>query len=650
MLNQDIILNDIYSKKEVNAIMALDAKIVSSNVGKYCEQNADKYSVVLNTWLYMCRQYMSMRAVGGLKRQISRLGLLAVINDCNNLASDIIASDFTLSDLGEYGFMMQEDPRITLQLLRYPKRFSPSGADKVTEKGLRDFLKLNNKLKGKPVVILNDGTVMQRDIAYPRFLIDGVSDYCHQLLWRPLLEEEPLMEGNFSNGVTALGSKTMYEKYREFCRVAPGYKDVFLYPLPRFGNEDEGYCPDIDYVKVVAVPKSYKAPRIIAEVSAYTQYHQQGIRAAAIRVLACSKYSDLIILDDQSINQEWSRLGSIYGTYCTIDLSAASDSISNHLARKVLPYSWYRITQDWNPPYIKVGRDKRARNIFLTSGSGNTFVLESVIFLSIALYATETVCRLTGEDCLPPRVYGDDLICDTRVYDTLVDFLSKLDFTVNTDKSFSKGGYRESCGAEWWCGLDTSTKYYPRKAFDEANPSVKGEYAQSLVSLQHRLYEFELCEQWLSRHIANLFIAEKWGTLRCPITSSRIGEDCSDLWADFPYYYICYPPYDHEGADATKDFLDANPDIRREHHHALVPQKTFEEEHIDALTKGFLKRFEDYYGRPYVPQDRRVCEMFRYVDFLQHGTPLDEFGIPIHRPDVSHDLLIEELSWRVTKR
>lgn len=632
---RNIIMSDVFTKSELSKIMRKDATMVASNVKKYCDQNADKYAVVINTWFYMCTQYCSPRHAYGLLGYIEQNGLLKVIGECSDLASRIIESNFTLDDLGKFGFMMNENPRITLQLLRYPKRFSPSAADKVRDDGMRRFLALNNAMKGEPTVIFYDGKVLERDITYPRFVIEGVSDYCRRLLHTNITPETPLELGRFSSGVTAEGCKTLFEKQREFCRISPGYKDTFLYPLPRFGNEDFGYCDDIDYVKAVAVPKNYKVPRIIAEVSAYTQYHMQGIRRAIVRSLKTSEYADLIILDDQSINQEWSRLGSIYGTFCTIDLASASDSISNHLARKVLPTDWYDVIQSWNPPYIMSGGRKYKRNIFLTSGSGDTFAIESVIFLAIALFATEMVETLTGEELNQPRVYGDDIICDTRAYDTTVDFLEMLCFTVNRDKSFHHGDYRESCGAEWWCGLDTATKYFPRRAFDERSP----EYLQGLISLQHRLYEFESCELWLTNHIQRIFSGSEGRRM----TSSRPGEECNDLWNDFPQYVVNYPPYDH--SKGLPDCVTREKDMRRETHYNLVPVGWGGVE-----SKRFQEAFMEHYSRPFVSNDLRVCEMFRYVDFLQHGTPLDEFGVPVHRQDVSDDLLNPELAWRLSRR
>lgn len=629
---QNIVLSDIFTKKDVMSIAALDAPKVASNTARYVKMNTDRYYTLLNTWLYMCSTYVSARNIDGLAAYIRREGLLPVIADCSDLASKIIESDFSLTDLGQLGFLFNESPRITLQMLRYPKRFSPAAADKLRKESLNKFLQLNRRLKGEPSMIDWGGKVIEYTMHYPQFLIDDVKATIAEILHYDLLDEDPLNYGSFSNGVTADGCRTMLEKYRAFQRHTYGYHDNIMYP---FVNAPSVVEPDLDYVKVVSVPKNYKTTRLIAEVSAFTQYHMQGIRNRAAYCLEHSPYSMCADFTDQEWSQELSRLGSIRGTYATIDLSSASDSISRHLAKQVLPPDWYNVIEKWNPPYLLVDGKKVKSNIFLTSGSGETFAMETIIFLAIAIVGTRHAQkwlrydniasgeRQWKETLFSPRVYGDDIICDTKAYDTIVDFLDMLNFTVNEDKSFSTGGYRESCGAEWWCGLDTTTKYYPRRSVDESSV----EYLETLTSLQHRIYEFENAERWLTRHINDLFGHD--------MTSSYPGTECDDLWGIIPYYYTVNPPYDHSHAPQFGD-------QRREAHNALVSTPWTKR----RLNDAFMKR----YDRPLVPSDISLCELIRYVDFLRHGTPLDDYGYPVHRQPVSDDLLIRENRWTTVIR
>lgn len=601
------------SQNELKQVLLFDAKVVSTNPEKYAEANHDVYTVVSSTWLRMCNEVCGSLASRILRNSILMNGLLGTIRECERIANIAIQSDFKAIVDSPLRALFTEDLRLTLQVLRYAKRFSPLYADKILAEGKAEFLKINRSLKGQPLVIDLEGRVIKRTEYYPRWLIESVRWYLFQMLGNPTITDEAIaLNGSFSTGYSGdpLVAKTLADKIKAFADHSACYLH-YSYPLSEVITEPS------DAVVVVAVPKSYKAPRIIAKVPAFQQFHLQGIRRLMEKQIARSDYADLIVLDDQSINQEWSRIGSIYGCYATIDLSAASDSISQNLAEQVLPSEWFKAINRWNPTMIEIDGKLYVRYIFQTSGNGTTFISESEIFLAVGLAATEYVRLFTQEWIADPRVFGDDIICDDRVYDTLVDFLGLLGFKVNLDKSFTgTSRYRESCGAEWFCGLDTATKYFPRKQMKLDTP----EGLQSLISLQHRLYEFKTVDDWLVPYIRKL-AKTRW---KIDMTSSEPGTDCDDLWEDFPIYKVINPPFDH----ARMQEAPAN--IRREGHYALVPDKA-------KLKVG----------------DSRLVDMLRYVDFLRHGpsyeTALDELLKVSMKRDVVSEHNIVPLVWRVNK-
>lgn len=607
-------LNFGISRAELKRIMAIDGAIVSSDPTKYSKANEDHYYVLCNTWLLQCYDLAGSAANRILLNSIKRNGLLATIDTCSNIASELIACDFDCnyvgSEIGPLRALLLEDPRATLQLLRYPKRYSPTAADLIAKESINSFLRVNLKCKGFPSVITESGRVLERDMDYPRWLIDGVRRYVEVLLHDECLEYE--QDGVFSNGATADGCKTRLAKVKAYAKYCPYYLSP-LYPL------STNSCEDTTCIKLVTVPKSYKRARVIAECSAYRQFHLQGIRRQAERSISTSVYSDLIVLDDQTINQEWARLGSIYDYYATIDLSAASDSISDHLARKLLPRSWYAAIDEWNTNQIQTSKGKVKRYIFQTSGNGSTFVIESVIFLSIALFATEMVTLLTGHVCQWPRVFGDDIITDARCYDTTADFLAMLGFEVNSDKSFGLGSrYRESCGAEYWCGLDTTTMYYPRENLNEGS----AEYLEHLTALQHKMFSISpTANEWICRHI------RKFATcVGCnDMTSSDPGVETSDLWEDYPYFKVVNPPFDHSRMN------EAPEDIRREAHSAMIGTPAGKYDDISSA-------------------DAQLLEMTLYVDFLRFGPQIDEYGISVPPADRSSYCFKTEQKWTTIKR
>lgn len=605
------------SKQDVRKVMNKDAKRVSSHPDKYIEANEESYYLLCNTWLRVCYDASGSLAVRVLYNSILREGLLKTIDECNRIANEAIRSGFTAVIDTPLRALLNEDIRLTLQVLRYPKRFSPAEADLVRAEGLRKFLRVNLNCKGQPAVITETGKVLKRYKEYPRWLIADVKAECARMLKKTdLSDDNILLHGRFSSGATAEGDKTLLAKYKTFAK-----REVRLFNNPLYPVGDKWY-DDLDYVKVVAVPKSYKTPRIIAECSTRRQFYLQGVRALAEDSIKKSKLRDYIVLEDQTINQEWSRLGSIYQTYATLDLSSASDSISECLAQLILPKDWYDAIAKYNAANLNVNGKLVPRYIFQTSGNATTFVFESIIFLAIANVATRYVSLMTKKRAKLPRVYGDDLICDSAVYDTLADFLDLLGFTVNLDKSFTGDHfYRESCGAEWFLGVDTSTKYFPRKTLDFSDPT----FLQSGISLQHKLYEFKTCDEWLVRYLRS--IAQNFG-LKI-LTSSDPGTDCDDLWEEFPYYMKVNPPIDRG------KIQEAPFEIRREVHTCL--------QQVEPPTAYWTKH-------PLLPHEYELMEMFRYVMFLKDGPRYDEYGISIPPRTYTSDACIMPMKFVNVKR
>jgi hypothetical protein len=87
-------------------------------------------------------------------------------------------------------------------------------------------------------------------------------------------------------------------------------------------------------------------------------------------------------------------------------------------------------------------------------GNGFTFELESLLFYAIAkatAYFTGTSGTIS--------VYGDDIIIPSQMYHDLTFVLKILGFSVNPDKSFSEGPFRESCGGHFYNGTRVTPFY-----------------------------------------------------------------------------------------------------------------------------------------------------------------------------------------------
>jgi hypothetical protein len=100
---------------------------------------------------------------------------------------------------------------------------------------------------------------------------------------------------------------------------------------------------------------------------------------------------------------------------------------------------------------------KHHYQLFCSMGNGFCFPLESLIF-SAAVIAAHKHCGAK----LDYAVYGDDIIVRQSVALVVLECLFACGFRVNTSKTFIFGPFRESCGANWYGGLDVTPGYYKR--------------------------------------------------------------------------------------------------------------------------------------------------------------------------------------------
>lgn len=143
--------------------------------------------------------------------------------------------------------------------------------------------------------------------------------------------------------------------------------------------------------------------------------------------------------------------GSAFGTFATIDLSSASDSISLELCKMALPGYLYELLCLFRceTGLLPDGRAIRLPMIS-TMGNGWTFYLMSALLYC----AVHAVCDLAGDsgDIKACSVWGDDIIVPVKLYGETVRLLDLLGFVVNREKSFNEGPFRESCGYDFYKG------------------------------------------------------------------------------------------------------------------------------------------------------------------------------------------------------
>jgi len=252
-------------------------------------------------------------------------------------------------------------------------------------------------------------------------------------------------------------------------RVFPA--DEFLIPNPHF----EEKVQELDIiepgsetpVRVITVPKTLKTPRIIAIEPTAMQYAQQAVYRSILDMIQEDGFlSHVIGFRDQEPNRRLAMEGSHSGELATLDLSEASDRVSNQHVRALFadyPHLLEAVQASRSRKADVPGHGVIRLAKFASMGSALCFPLEAMVFLTViflgierelsAPLSHEVVVKHFREQV---RVFGDDLVVPRDYVLSVVDELSTFGYKVNIGKSYWTGRFRESCGREYYDGQDVS--------------------------------------------------------------------------------------------------------------------------------------------------------------------------------------------------
>lgn len=219
-------------------------------------------------------------------------------------------------------------------------------------------------------------------------------------------------------------------------------------------------------VEVILVPKTLKTPRIIAREPTCMQYAQQAILEQIVEsVNGHDIPRQLISWKHQEPNQELALLGSSNGELATLDLSEASDRVSNEHVRQLLihfPSLAGAVDACRSRKALVPSGDIIRLAKFASMGSALCFPFEALVFTTVVFMGIERDLKrqITKKDVQSflgsVRVYGDDIIVPVQFVSSVISSLESFGFKVNRSKSFWTGKFRESCGKEYFDGHDVS--------------------------------------------------------------------------------------------------------------------------------------------------------------------------------------------------
>jgi hypothetical protein len=331
--------------------------------------------------------------------------------------------------------------------------------------------------------------------------------------------------------------------YGEFC--LPSWRYHYLQDDVQF------LAPEQEIpVKVIPVPKTLRGPRIIAEEPVWMQYMQQAILRPLVRALEDPEelVSGFLGFSDQIPNREMARRGSQDGSLATLDLSEASDRVPHWLVMSMLS------NHPWLKAAVEATRSTRAEiptigvaipNLkkFASMGSALCFPFEAMTFLVVVLNGiiahyereerrvllssparTKFIESLVGK----VRVYGDDIIVPVDCVDSVVTELETFGFKVNVTKSFWNGKFRESCGGDFYDGVDVT----PIRLKHEIPTSRKdGSAVASFVEFRNHVFSRGLLEtaEWCD----NVLTQKKLLGEHFPVVAPT--SPCLGRWSHSPW-------------------------------------------------------------------------------------------------------------------
>lgn len=202
----------------------------------------------------------------------------------------------------------------------------------------------------------------------------------------------------------------------------------------------------VECLQYACVPKSFKAHRGMMPNTLAGTFYSSGLgKMFEVRL----KRRRLNIRKLQEIHKRLVRRASKTRKLVTADLSSASDSITLVLLRWILPAKWYRAVVHGRSRYVQIDDEQIYLSSIVTMGLGVTFPLQTLIFYCLL----KAIGELLGGNHFV-SVYGDDLIYSSHMHKYVAEIFPKLHLTLNEDKTYVQDHFRESCGGDYYRGVD----------------------------------------------------------------------------------------------------------------------------------------------------------------------------------------------------
>jgi len=218
----------------------------------------------------------------------------------------------------------------------------------------------------------------------------------------------------------------------------------------------------VDGSKLTTVPKDETIDRCIAIEPTANMFLQQGLGVYIVEKL--SEFG-VDLLNLQHRHREMALISSVTRKLATIDWSSASDCVAFEVVKFCLPPIWFSVLDTCRSKTIQVDGVVENFPCFSTMGNATTFVLETLIFLTVGMAITDNHPRSllpNWENLKNVSVFGDDCIIGSEYASEFISVLRSLGFIVNEKKTFIETGnpFRESCGGDYFRGRNVRPYFF----------------------------------------------------------------------------------------------------------------------------------------------------------------------------------------------
>lgn len=209
------------------------------------------------------------------------------------------------------------------------------------------------------------------------------------------------------------------------------------------------------------VPKTFSKPRGICIEQLETQWLQQAVKSALYKRIEKHPLTrGKVNFSDQSINGALALSSSKTKELATIDMKEASDRVSRDLVsylfqdnrrlhEMLMALSVETIELPEEIPFVKEFPCAK----FAPMGSALCFPVMSLVHFALCT-AILQLSQASRTDSLSVYVYGDDILVPSHCTQAIYDWLPRFGMKLNTDKSFYRSHFRESCGVHAYHGVD----------------------------------------------------------------------------------------------------------------------------------------------------------------------------------------------------